>query len=36
MDLDFVRGYEEKGTRVEIGDGEKKSVELSVIPARMP
>ena len=35
MDLDFVRGYEEKGTRLEIGDGEKKSIELSVIPARL-
>jgi Carboxypeptidase regulatory-like domain len=36
MDLDFVRGYEEKGTRIEIADGEKKSIELNVIPARMP
>jgi hypothetical protein len=35
MDLDFVRGYEEKGTRLGIGDGEKKSIELSVIPARL-
>ncbi|HET9132297.1 MAG TPA: carboxypeptidase-like regulatory domain-containing protein, partial [Terriglobia bacterium] len=34
MDLDFVRGYEEKGTRLEIADGEKKSIELNVIPAR--
>jgi hypothetical protein len=36
MDLDFVRAYEEKGTRVEIADGDKKSIELSVIPARVP
>jgi len=35
MDLDFVRGYEEKGTRFEISDGEKKTVELNVIPARV-
>jgi hypothetical protein len=36
MDLDFVRSYEEKGTRLEIADGEKKSIELNVIPVRMP
>jgi len=36
MDLDFVRGYEEKGTRIEIADGDKKSIELNVIPARVP
>jgi hypothetical protein len=36
MDLDFVRSYEEKGIRLEIADGEKKSIELNVIPARMP
>jgi hypothetical protein len=36
MDLDFVRSYEEKGTRLEIADGEKKNIELSVIPARVP
>jgi len=35
MDLDFVRGYEEKGTRLEIRDGEKKTVELNVISARL-
>jgi hypothetical protein len=35
MDLDFVRGYEEKGTRFEISDGEKKSIELNVIPAHL-
>jgi len=35
MDLDFVRGYEEKGTRLEIADGDKKSIELIVIPARV-
>ena len=36
MDLDFVRGYEEKGTRIEIADGEKKIIELNVIPSRLP
>jgi hypothetical protein len=36
MDLDFIRSYEEKGTRLEIADGDKKTIELSVIPARMP
>ncbi|HLQ75810.1 MAG TPA: hypothetical protein VK210_00555, partial [Terriglobia bacterium] len=36
MDLDFVRGYEERGTRLEIKDGETKTVELNVIPARVP
>jgi hypothetical protein len=36
MDLDFVRSYEEKGTRLEIADGEKKNIELNVIPARVP
>jgi hypothetical protein len=36
MDLDFVRGYEEKGTRIEIADGDKRSIELNVIPARVP
>jgi hypothetical protein len=36
MDLDFVRGYEERGTRLEIGDGDRKSIELNVIPARTP
>jgi hypothetical protein len=35
MDLDFVRGYEEKGTRLDIRDGETKTVELNVIPARL-
>jgi hypothetical protein len=35
MDLDFVRSYEEKGTRLEIADGEKKNIELNVIPARV-
>jgi len=36
MDLDFVHAYEERGTRLAIGDGEKKTVELPVIPARVP
>jgi len=36
MDLDFVRGYEEKGTHLAIAEGEKKTVELTVIPARVP
>ena len=35
MDLDFIRGYEEKGTRIEIADGDKKTIELNVIPARV-
>jgi len=36
LDLDFVRSYEEKGTRLTIGDGEKQTLELNLIPARLP
>jgi len=36
MDLDFIKSYEEKGTRLEIADGENKSIDLTVIPPRTP
>jgi Carboxypeptidase regulatory-like domain len=35
MDLDFVRSYEERGTRLEISEGNRKTIELSVIPSRV-
>jgi hypothetical protein len=34
MDLDFIRTSEDKGTRVHIDEGEKKTIELSMIPER--
>ena len=34
MNLDFVRGYEERGSRIEITDGATKTIELNVIPAK--
>ncbi len=36
MDLDFVLGYEEKGSRLEIHDGETQKIELEVISAKVP
>jgi hypothetical protein len=33
MDLDFVLEYEEKGTHLEIHDGETQKIELEAIPA---
>jgi len=35
MDLDFVRQYEERGTRLEIHDGETQKIEVEVIPAKL-
>ena len=34
IDLDFVRGFENLGTVVQIGEGEKPTVELAVIPSQ--
>jgi protocatechuate 3,4-dioxygenase beta subunit len=33
IDLDFMRGFENLGTSITVGEGEKPSVELLVIPA---
>ena len=33
IDLDFIRGFENLGTVVHVGEGEKPSLELAVIPA---
>jgi hypothetical protein len=33
MDLDFVRSHEERGTRVDVVEGDRKAVDLTVIPA---
>jgi hypothetical protein len=35
MDLDFIRTSEDKGTRVHIDEGEKKTIDLTMIPERM-
>ena len=32
IDLDFMRGFENLGTSVRVGEGEKPSIELLVIP----
>jgi hypothetical protein len=34
IDLDFVRGFENLGTIVQIGEGEKPTIELAVIPSQ--
>lgn len=34
MDLDFVRGYEDKGTRIAIGEGEFKQIDLQVLSSK--
>jgi hypothetical protein len=33
VDLDFIRGFENLGTTIHVGEGEKPSLELALIPA---
>jgi hypothetical protein len=34
VDLDFIRGFENLGTAIHVGEGEKPSIELPLIPAQ--